>query len=649
MLSRKVLGGAGAAGVLAGAAIAVGLTSSGADAPSLAPTVTPIKHVVVIFDENISFDHYFGTYPNATNPAGEPAFTAAPGTPTINGLTAALLTANPNSGNPKRLDPKVPSDVITCDFNHGYGAEQQAFNGGLMNKFPENTSNGCANHTQEMNYYDGNTVTALWNYAQHYAMSDNSYGTGFGPSTIGAIHLVSGTTSGVVDDNDVAIANRAGVINNNTAYANGNPWKKYDDCSPGGGQYGFHGKNVGDLLSTAGVTWGWFQGGFKPSSVVGGVATCATAHANVSGASGQDYDAHHNPFAYYASTANQHHLPPSSTAAIGTNADQANHQYDVSDFDAALAAGNLPEVSFLKAGHYQDGHAGYSDPIDEQRWIVGRVNAIQSSPDWDSTAIVIAYDDSDGWYDHQASKIANSSAAPEDQLNGAGVCDHNNADPAPGSTRLDQCGPGPRLPLLVVSPYARQNFVDHTETTQSSILQFIEDNWSLGRIGGDSDDVTAGSMQGMFDFAGSTRAPKLTLDPATGLVGSGSAPPPGGGGGTRLRRGGGSTPPPGGGGTTVKPASVGKVKCTGKLKKRATKVTLTCTTQTATTATTAIRLRLYKGKKQLATASGKLAVKKKKLSIVLKSKKLKAGKYTLKVSIATVGLAARSQTLTVKI
>jgi phospholipase C len=300
----------------------------------------------------------------------------------------------------------------------------------------------------------------------------------------------------------------------------------------------------------------------------------------------------------------------------------------------------MPEVSFLKAGHSQDGHAGYSDPIDEQKWIVDEVNAIQASADWDSTAIIVAYDDSDGWYDHQASTIVRKSATPQDALNGAGQCNANNGDAPPATTGNDRCGFGPRLPLLVISPYAKVNYVDHTLTDQSSILKFIEDNWSLAPIGGDSADASAGTIANMFDFAGGTRAGKLTLDHTTGNPPAGSppstpppaTPPP-------------ATPPP----TTVSPASIGKVKCKGKLKKHATKVTLTCTTQHATTAATSLRLRLYKGKKQLATASGKLAVKKKKLSITLKSKKLKSGKYTLKVSIATVGLAARSQSLTIKI
>ncbi|CAA7602923.1 Phosphoesterase family [Acididesulfobacillus acetoxydans] len=120
---------------------------------------------------NESFDHYFGTYPVAKNPAGEPPFYAAPGTPTINGLSAALLSHNPNQANPQRLDR---SQAHTVDFDHGYTSEQKSFDGGLMDKFVQNDGHG---NTQVMDYYDGNTVTAFWNYAQHFAMNDNYFGS----------------------------------------------------------------------------------------------------------------------------------------------------------------------------------------------------------------------------------------------------------------------------------------------------------------------------------------------------------------------------------------------------------------------------------------------------------------------------------------
>src|SRR6478672_6580467 len=168
---------------------------------SISKTNTSIKHLVVIFDENVSFDHYFATYPNATNPSGEPGFHAAAGTPSVNGLNTSLLSPNnPNSMQPFRLDR---SQAETCDQDHSYTDEQKAFDGGLMDKFVETVGRGTASCTDYgkgpglvMGYYDGNTGTGLWNYAHHYAMCDTSYGTTFGPSPPGAINLVSGQTHG---------------------------------------------------------------------------------------------------------------------------------------------------------------------------------------------------------------------------------------------------------------------------------------------------------------------------------------------------------------------------------------------------------------------------------------------------------------------
>src|SRR5579871_5783277 len=126
------------AGLLAATLLMVaGNSTTGAAAVQ---TTTPIQHLVVIFDENNSFDHYFGTYPNATNPTGEPAFQAAPGTPRVNGISDGLLTDNPNSTAPFRLDRS--QQAVNCDNNNGYSAEQAAFDHGLMDRFPENTSAG---------------------------------------------------------------------------------------------------------------------------------------------------------------------------------------------------------------------------------------------------------------------------------------------------------------------------------------------------------------------------------------------------------------------------------------------------------------------------------------------------------------------------
>src|SRR6185437_5095554 len=150
-------------------------------------------------DENISFDHYFGTYPNAANTDGT-HFTAAKGTPKVNNLvTSGALTTNPNLYPPKRL---TPAQALTCDQNHSYAAEQQAVDAGKMDLFVQKTSTDTCTGLfgapgLAMDYYDGNTVTGLWNYAQNYAMSDNAWDTTFGPSTPGAINLITGQTHGV--------------------------------------------------------------------------------------------------------------------------------------------------------------------------------------------------------------------------------------------------------------------------------------------------------------------------------------------------------------------------------------------------------------------------------------------------------------------
>jgi phospholipase C len=197
---------------------------------------------VVIFDENVSFDHYFGTYPQAANTDGNP-FHALPGTPSVNGLTPALLAHNPNSANPQRL---TPAQALTCDQNHAYTAEQVALDGGLLDKFVQATGRStCSapNYSAPglvMDYYDGNTVTGLWNYAQRYAMSDNFYGTVSGPSTPGALNLIAGQT------------------------ADGT------------------GTNIGDMLNAKGITWGWFQGGFAPTgTTASGGPVCGSSHTNI--------------------------------------------------------------------------------------------------------------------------------------------------------------------------------------------------------------------------------------------------------------------------------------------------------------------------------------------------------------------------------
>ena len=193
----------GAATVI-GAGLAVAATVTGANAaPSTVSqtqtssasswitsgTATPIKHLVVIFQENVSFDHYFGTYPFAANTDGT-TFQAKKGTKPVNGLykkitktgpVGPLLTNNPNLYNPTRL---THSQALTCDQNHGYTPEQKAVNGGKMDMFVQNTNTPACTGTPTTPYgapglgWTTSTATpspCLWNHAQTYAMSENNW------------------------------------------------------------------------------------------------------------------------------------------------------------------------------------------------------------------------------------------------------------------------------------------------------------------------------------------------------------------------------------------------------------------------------------------------------------------------------------------
>ncbi len=560
--------------IVLGTGVAVGTTVTGADAapnPSFsvpvpaatspsswvlsAPAKTPIKHVVVIFDENESFDHYFGTYPYAANTDGS-TFRAKAGTPKVNGLYTSitktgpagpLLTSNPNEYNPQRL---THSEALTCDQNHSYLPEQEADDGGKMDKFVQETgssatcNNGFSAEYESpglvMDYYDGNTVTALWNYAQNFAMSDNDYDTDFGPSSPCAFNLVSGndgggyavsstaadpTTAAHVTDSSVAYAG-GNTANDGTIFGDIDPY--FDDCSDSNhtatSPLGvLTGQNIGNLLNAKNVTWGWFQGGFAPTGTVTENGTsyenCGSEHENIGGEEVTDYVPHHDPFQYYASTANPKHLPPTSEKAIG-HTDQANHQYDISDFAETVKDGNLPAVSFLKPAAYQNAHPGNSDPLDEQTFLVNTINDIQQSGYWASTAIIITYDDSDGWYDHQEGPIVNGSNTAEDTSICSAVAN------TLSSTYADRCGYGPRLPLIVISPWAKENYVSSNMTDTSSILKFIEDTWLGGqRLGNGSYDASSGSLDaagGLLDFNEYPHLFPVVLNPSTGeVVGSG--------------------------------------------------------------------------------------------------------------------------------
>ncbi len=592
-------------------------------------TATPIQHLVVIIGENESFDHYFGTYPHAANTDGHP-FHAARETPAVDGLPPAtspslppalrhatdLLTDNPNEAQPQRLDSSptgLTGDAggqLTCDQDNNYEPEQEAFDGGKMDLFLQST--GTATGTSDfgtpcqaptvMDYYDGNTLTGLWNYAQQYAMSDNSYGTTFGGTTLGHLNLVSGDTGGVsITSGKLSISTQSapsGVLtpDGQGGYSltqNADPY--WDDCSTKA-SVAMSGTNIGDELNAVGISWGYFKGGFRPTTTFaqatggtqptsdfiphefasstfyqsvpnatnGGLCNADHAIGAALGGAGQygynnDYSEHQEPFQYYASTANPHHLKvPTGADGMDTLAglreighdtqsyvngqpqfNTPNHQYDMSDFDQLVTAigrgelppSALPAVSFLKASTYETGHAADSDPADEQQFLTREINALERTPDWPHTAVILVWDDSDGWYDHAFSGVTNPSLSPADDLTNttssgaaSGQCGPKPETVPPLGGEQGRCGFGPRLPLLVISPFARHDYVDHNLSDQASIINLIEYNWHLPGIPGSFDQVLAPTdgrdgipfdLAGLFDFRGPTNEP-LFLNPDTG-------------------------------------------------------------------------------------------------------------------------------------
>jgi phospholipase C len=550
-----------------------GSASTGTATPTLSAqdalaTATPIKHLVVIFGENESFDHYFGTYPQSADPTGEPTqkWVAPSNVANVNGYVrnASLLTANPNTTNADNL-AKASAGGFTASYmnpfrldraqfdtssqNHAYTPEQLGTDNLKMDAFVANTGKGTAGGAgafgtvaQVMGYFDGNTVTGLWNYAQNFAMSDNAFTDSFGPSTPGALNVVSGQTNGGSNATSSTVPDGQGGF---TLINDSDPTG--DTCSAATGTIQMSGKNIGDMLNDANITWGGFMGGFDlTASNANGTTGCArsTVSPNTS-RTVVDYTPHHAWFQYYASTENPKHTRPSSVAKIGyteTTLDAAgsatpvHHQYDYNDFVSSVSSGNFASVSYIKAPAFQDAHPGNSNPLDEQAFVAKVVNFLEQQADWKNTAVIVAYDDSDGWYDHQAPNIITSSfdsltaqavnlpsgtVTGADQLNGAGSCTGPNAKQGVGVNGKvvnGLCGPGTRTPFIVISPYAKVNYVDSTPITQASIVRFIEDNWLGGkRLGGGSKDATAGSIMAMFDFTAAPHTTPVFVDPTKGV------------------------------------------------------------------------------------------------------------------------------------
>ena len=296
------------------------------------------------------------------------------------------------------------------------------------------------------------------------------------------------------------------------------------------------GNNIGDLLNKKGLSWGWFQGGFTPTTPYSGPTTrrdttrrtapagraarpaTRWARRSAAPASTAQGRLHPAPRALPVLRLDRQPAPPRADLAVGGRHGHAEPRHGsriqhgqppvrhvdfnqlVSAIHAATCRPNhLPAVSYLKAPGYEDGHAGYSDPLDEQQFVTAEINALEQH------ARLVA---------HRGRRLLRRLRRllrPRLQRGDEPV-DSSRGHP----DRRRRCGTGtpsrasrvaaataPRLPLLVISPWAKTNFVDNTLTDQSSVVRFIEDNWRLPRIAGSSDSIS-GSLDDMFDFRGST-------------------------------------------------------------------------------------------------------------------------------------------------
>jgi len=457
---------------------AVGLTSPALAQGDDGEGDTPIQHTIIVYQENISFDHYFGTFGHGSAgiPAGVQLFHTTPSGTQLGPYA------------PFRLDGT--SQSATCDVDHEYWDMVGMANGGAMDRYLQygndltepnpSTPGTCpsfetnpAGPALALGYYEGTSgdpsapLQNYWRLASQYTLADNFFSGMYGPSTPGAQWLVAATANTVGDPNP------AGDVCNDY----GGPFMPQQDIP-----------NLGAEASAQGVSWAWFQGGF------GSCVTAASA----------GYSPHHDPFQYFRSTADLTHAWAWNPRMNFPEPDR--HQRDLQVFDAALAGSpiggvvaRLPQISWVKAPKPADGHPAYSSPVADDAFIGDLVSRVQASPYWKHTAIFVTFDETGGWWDHVAPPVpADPHFAP--LVNGypnISGCQY----PGMGGP-CGEAGFGPRLPLLVISPFAKRQTVDHDLMDTSSLAKWVESTYQLPPLGvWGNRDLNAGDLRGAFDFS----------------------------------------------------------------------------------------------------------------------------------------------------
>ena len=515
---RRLLGGI----ALAGAALTLGsCRPTGGNRPTATDTSSDtidallrqhIRHVVVLYAENRSFNNLFAYFPGLAQPLKDldsPEYrqrdrdgsllTSLP--PIWGGLAPHAQTVDGRryqigehaiSGLPNRPfalhTPEgalLPQGVVTRDLVHRFYENQLQINGGRNDGFVAWGNTGA----MVMGHYADNAANLqLWQLAQQYTLCDNFFMGAFGGSFLNHQYLVAaqppfypdanqrpgrfqlarvegdgptGIRPKLADDSPAsAMQGRAkfaapdaltpdfwAVNTIGPAYAPAfshdahNP-QLADADSPTTLPPQLH-QTIGDALSNAGVDWAWYAGGWQLALDGHGDGDHHVFPET------PNFQVHHQPFNYFrrfapGTPARRQHL---RDAGIGESAD-SNH------FIAAIEAGTLPPVSFYKPQGDLNMHAGYSSVEAGDRHLARIVEALQQSPQWPHMLVVITVDENGGWWDHVA--------------------------PPKG----DRWGPGSRIPALVVSPYAKKGFVDHTIYDTGSILRFITRRFGLKKLPG---------------------------------------------------------------------------------------------------------------------------------------------------------------------
>jgi phospholipase C len=446
----------------AGLALTVGLVVG--PASSMAQTDTSglqkINHIVVIYQENWSFDSLYGHFPGANG-----LDNAGPTTPQVDkdGKPYEILPQPLNTNfSPAVPDPRFPADMavapfdttkfvganqLTGDLVHRYYQEQYQINGGKMDKFVAwSDAAGLV-----MSYYDATNMPE-GKLAQQYVMMDNVFHSAFGGSFLNHQFLIcacaptwpDAPASIVAQLGPDGIMTKDGQVTPdgyavNTSYSINSPHpSNITDTSMLVPEQ--TATTIGDRLNDAGVSWAWYSGGWD-NAIIG--------HADPL------FQFHHQPFAYYANYADD-------------TPGRAAHLKDESDYYTDVLSGQLPAVTFIKPLGPNNEHPGYATLLSGQTHVADLVGAIQNSKYWNDTAIIITYDEHGGRWDHV---------------------------PPPA---IDKWGPGIRVPAIVVSPFAKKSFVDHTQYETDSILKLIEERWNLQPLG--TRDAKAGDLSTAFDF-----------------------------------------------------------------------------------------------------------------------------------------------------